>query len=527
MSAPDVIAADSGGGGYADLSPVRFLLRSAEVFPERVAIRDGETGRTYAEFLERAERLAGALLSMGVEPGDRVAALLPNTGPMLEAHFAAAGMSAALVPINTRLSGSEVEYILEHCGAKVLLADRQLEKAVQGEPETLWCEPDGGGSYEDALSSADRRSLQVPPEGTLLSVNYTSGTTGKPKGVMYTHRGAYLHALGVIAECALNARSGYLWTLPMFHCHGWAFTWAVTAAGGTHVCLRRVEPDLAWELLDRHRVTHLCGAPTVLRMLLDGAPEGACEPVRVFTGGAPPTPALLEDCAEIGWDVTHLYGLTETYGPLAVCEWHPEWDSCDAREQARLKARQGVGTVVSLGMRVVAEDGSDVPPDGETMGEVCMRGNNVTVGYFEDDEATREAFSEQDGWFHSGDVGVMHPDGYIELRDRIKDVIISGGENISSIEVEQALAAHPDVKDVAVVGVPDERWGETPKAFVVGKEGASVDTDELRSFARERLAGFKVPRLFEVIDELPTTSTGKVQKYVLRERETEKASAES
>ena len=512
------------GGGYADLSPINYLLRSARVFAERPAVRGEKRDLTYAQLLERAERLAGALRALGVEAGDRVATVLPNTEPMLEAHFAVPGSGAVLVPLNYRLAAAEIHGLLAHSGARVVLADTELadrvEPALEGldpAPEVLWCAAEGDDDYERALAGADHVPLAPGPETSTLSINYTSGTTGSPKGVMYTHRGAALHSLGVIAEAGLSPSTSYLWTLPMFHCSGWAYTWAVTAMGGRHVCLRRVDPALAWELIERERVTHLCGAPTVLRMLIDAAPaNGAGGTVRVFTGGAPPAPALLQRCEALGWDVTHLYGLTETYGPLVVCAWHPEWSALDADEQARLKARQGVPTVVTERVRVVDETMCDVPPDGETLGEVVMRGNNVTTGYYRNEDATRAAFT--DGWFHSGDVGVMHRDGYIELRDRKKDIIISGGENISSIEVEQALLAHPAVSEAAVVGIPDEKWGERVKAFLTLRAGEQASPEDIVAFVRGRLAGYKLPRAIEIVDALPTTSTGKIQKFVLRQR---------
>jgi fatty-acyl-CoA synthase len=516
-------ARPSEGGGHADLSPINFLLRAARVFPGRQAVVDPRRDATYAELLERAERLGGALRARGVARGDRVATVLPNTASMLEAHFGVPGTGGVLVPINQRLAAPELRFILAHSGARCVIADAgladRIEEALHGldpGPEVLWCTAEGDDDYERALCSAERVPLKPGEERSLLSINYTSGTTGTPKGVMYTHRGAALHSLGVIAEAGLSPSIRYLWTLPMFHCHGWAYTWAVTATGGRHICLRRVEPSAAWELIEDQAVTHLCGAPTVLRMLLDGAPEGlAGSPVHVFTGGSPPDPALLRRCDAKGWEVTHLYGLTETYGPLAVCAWHPEWSDLDLEAQARLKSRQGVPTVVTERLRVVDDEMRDVPADGETLGEVVMRGNNVTIGYYRDEEATREAFT--DGWFHSGDLGVMHPDGYIELRDRTKDIIVSGGENISSIEVEQALLAHPDVSEAAVVGVPDERWGETPKGFVTLNPEAARSPQELIQFARGRLAGYKVPRSIDVLEAMPTTPTGKVQKFLLRE----------
>jgi fatty-acyl-CoA synthase len=331
---------------------------------------------------------------------------------------------------------------------------------------------------------------------------------------MYSHRGAYLTALGVIAEAGLDARSVYLWTLPMFHCNGWAYTWAVTAMGGCHVCMKRFDPEHAWELIRQNRVTHFCGAPTVLTMLAEARNAAPLQeqPIRVFVGGAPPSPTLIERAEAMNMRVTHLYGLTETYGPISVCAWNPDWDARDDKEQARLRARQGVATVVTPPIRVVDDQMRDVPPDGKTLGEVVMRGNNVMIGYYNDPDATERAFAG--GWFHSGDLGVMHPDGYIELRDRAKDIIISGGENISTIEVEQALQSHDAVSEVGVVGVPDEKWGEAAKAVVVAR--APVTAQELRDHVRARLAGFKVPRQIEFVEELPKTSTGKIQKFKLR-----------
>jgi len=512
------------GGGYADLSPIGYLLRAARVFAERPAVCGEKADLSYAQLLERTERLAGALRALGVAEGDRVATVLPNTEPMLEALFAVPGSGAIVVPLNFRLAGAEIHDLLAHSGARVVIADTEYADRVEAavaelepRPLVIWCSAEGEDDYDRALAGAERVALVPGEEGAVLSINYTSGTTGSPKGVMYTHRGAALHSLGVIAEAGLSPSTSYLWTLPMFHCNGWAYTWAVTAMGGRHVCLRRVDPALAWELMERQGVTHLCGAPTVLRMLIDAAPDRPSSgPVRVFTGGAPPAPALLKRCEGLDWEVTHLYGLTETYGPLVVCAWHPEWSALDADEQARLKARQGVPTVVTERVRVVDEQLDDVPADGETLGEVVMRGNNVTIGYYRNEEATRAAFT--DGWFHSGDIGVMHPDGYIELRDRKKDIIISGGENISSIEVEQALLAHPEVSEAAVIGIPDEKWGETLKAFVSLRERADATEEDIIAFVRGRLAGYKVPRAIEVMDALPTTSTGKIQKYVLREQ---------
>ena len=430
------VVSDSG------LTPLAFLERSASVWAGRPAAVEGDRVWTYAEHFERVARAAGAL---GVEPGDRVATLLPNTAAMLELHYAVPGAGAVLVPLNVRLAAPEYAYILEHSGARVVFASEELrdvlEKALREldeRPRVVW-----DSEYDALLADAEPRELRRPDdERALLSINYTSGTTGRPKGVMTSHRGAYLHSLGVIAEAGLVPGSTYLWTLPMFHCNGWAYTWAVTAAGALHACLPRVEPDAIWDAIAERGVTHLCAAPTVVVMMLDSERAAPCpRPVRLFIGGAPPSPTLLSRAADLNIEITHLYGLTETYGPIGVCAWDPDWSELPADEQAAKRARQGVGTIVSERIRVVDEDMGDVPRDGETLGEVVMRGNNVMLGYYRDEEATDAAF--RGGWFHSGDLAVMHPDGYVELRDRLKDVVISGGENITTIEVEQALTAHP------------------------------------------------------------------------------------
>ncbi|HEX3647133.1 MAG TPA: AMP-binding protein [Pseudonocardiaceae bacterium] len=512
------------------LTPLAFLERSAYVWARRTAVRDGDRRWTYAEHYDRVCRAAAALRDrFRVAPGERVATLLPNVVAMLELHYAVPGAGGVLVPLNTRLASGDYAYILDHSGASVVVASTELRDtlttalAAMATPprSVVWVDPDDPGrcEYEALLADARPAPLAHPAdERALLSVNYTSGTTGRPRGVMTSHRGAHLHSLGVIAEAGLDTRSTYLWTLPMFHCNGWAYTWAVTAAGGTHLCLPRVRPDAIWRAIDEDDVTHLCAAPTVVTMLL-GAPEArpTRAPVRLFVGGAPPTPSLLARAEKLGIAMTHLYGLTETYGPLAVCAWQPDWDELPDTDQARLRARQGVGTVVSDRMRVVDPEMRDVPADGVTVGEVVMRGNNVMLGYYRDRAATEQAFTG--GWFHSGDLAVLHPDGYVELRDRLKDVIISGGENIASIEVEQVLAAHPAVSEVAVVGRPDEHWGEVPIAYVT-VTGAGLDEAELRAFARERLAHFKVPKQVIVVDDLPRTATGKIQKFVLRDRTT-------
>ena len=520
------------------LTPLRFLERSAAVWKERPAVVSGKHTWTYEEHYDRVRRAAAVVRDeLGIEPGDRLAVLLPNVAPMLELHYAVPGVRGVLVPLNTRLASPEYEFILEHCGAKALVAYRPLQEALEpalkelgdDAPRVVWVEEDGAedSEYEQLLAAADPIDLERPDdERTLISINYTSGTTGRPKGVMTTHRGAYLHSLGVIAEARLTPRSAYLWTLPMFHCNGWAYTWAVTAMGAKHVCLPKVEAKPIWRALTKEGVTHLCAAPTVLTTIV-GADEAEAldDPAQVFVGGAPPSPALLEAGAKLALQITHLYGLTETYGPLAVCAWNPDWDERADDEQAELRARQGVSTVVSERMRVVDEDMADVPADGETLGEVVMRGDNVMVGYYRDEDATREAF--KGGWFHSGDLGVVHDDGYVELRDRLKDIIVSGGENIATIEVEQALSAHESVSEAAVVAAPHERWGEVPVAFVTAAGSAEPDVEELQEFARERLARFKVPRKIIVIDELPKNGTGKILKFDLREQLKEDAEKES
>ena len=511
------------------LTPLSFIERSADVWAERPAVRDGRRVWSYAEHADRIRRAAGVLgRELAIGEGERVATLLPNVPAMLELHYAVPGSGGVLVPLNTRLAGAEYAYILSHSGARTVFAATSLAAPLEdaltqlgrSAPRVVWVDPEGSEEcdYEMLIRSAEPAELRLPAdERTLLSINYTSGTTGRPKGVMTSHRGAYLHSLGVIAEAGLEPRSVYLWTLPMFHCNGWAYTWAVTAMGARHVCLPAVEPDAIWNALLSEGVTHLCAAPTVVTMLLGAASAAPCpEPVRLFIGGAPPAPTLLERASVLGIEITHLYGLTETYGPFAVCAWNPDWDERPAAEQARLRARQGVSTVVGKRLRVVDAEMCDVPRDGATQGEVVMRGNNVMLGYYRDPVATDTAFAG--GWFHSGDVAVMHPDGYVELRDRLKDIVISGGENIATIEVEQALMAHEAVSEAAVVGRPDEKWGEVPIAFVTIHGSEPLDVEQVQEFLRGRLARFKVPKVIEVMDELPKTATGKIQKFVLRGR---------
>ena len=516
------------------LTPIVLLERSLRVFPQRVAVIDGDARWTYLRFAEEIGRLAGALRRAGIRRGDRVAVLLPNTAVHLAATFAMPLLEAPLVSINTRLAPAEIAYILEHSGARVLLVDPALAPPLDGQLDALAklehvievphreiAVRPGAQSYADFVADAEVLPIRsaVDDENTLLSINYTSGTTGRPKGVMYSHRGAYLNALGQMASHALGTDTTFLWTLPMFHCNGWCMPWAVTGAGGTHVCLRAIDPPEVLRLIEAHGVTHFNAAPTVLLMLAahPAAKGRRFEPmIRVCTGGAPPSPTLLEQMEDLGLSITHLYGLTETYGPHTLCEKQDAWRGLDARARARSMARQGVPFIFSAHVRVVDESMHDVPADATTMGEVVMRGNNVMLGYFEDPDATAKAFTG--GWFHSGDVGVMHPDGYIELRDRSKDIIISGGENISTIEVENLLYQHPAVLEVAVIGVPHEKWGEVPKAFVTLQPGRSANAQDLIDFARERLAHFKCPKAVE-FGEIPKTATGKIQKFTLRERE--------
>ncbi|PXY31926.1 acyl--CoA ligase family protein [Prauserella muralis] len=507
----------SGDLSFEPLTPVSFLDRAAAAHGDRVAVVDGARRWTYAELHERCRRLAGALAPLA--QGRPVAVLAPNTHVLLEANFGVPWAASPLVAINTRLAAGEVAYILEHSEAAVLVHDPLFDDLVAAALDGLPSPPvviRAGPEYERLLAEASPRAETPGDERALLSINYTSGTTGRPKGVMYHHRGAYLQALAMAGHTGLSPSAVHLWTLPMFHCNGWCFPWAVTAAAATHVCLPKVEPGEVWRLLREEGVTHLNGAPTVLSMLAY-APEA--EPlertVHVATGGAPPTPAILRRMGELGFEVTHLYGLTETFGPAMICDWRPEWNGLPADEQARLKARQGVGNMIACRVRVIGDDGEDVPADGASVGQIALRGNNVMLGYFKDDEATKQA--APDGWFRTGDLGVLHPDGYVELRDRSKDVIISGGENIASVEVEQAIADHPAVLEVAVIAVPDEHWGEVPAAYVTLHEGASATETELVEHVRARLAHFKAPKSV-VFGELPKTSTGKIQKYVLRER---------
>jgi fatty-acyl-CoA synthase len=510
----------TGAFGPVPLTPTSLLRRAAAIAGTHVAVLDGDLEFTYAELLERCERLAGALAGLGVEPGDRVSVLAPNVHVALEAHFAVPFAGAVLNALNTRLSAAELGYIMGHAASRLLLVDPDFEVLGRKAASVAGCDVAvvvADGEFEKCVAEAEPRAVRVVDEHSLLSLNYTSGTTGRPKGVMYSHRGAYLQSLAMMAQAGLDQSTRFLWTLPMFHCNGWCFPWAVTGVAGTHVCLPRVEPARIWRSIREQRITHFNAAPTVLVDIVN-APEAAEVPpqhsIRVATGGAPPSPTLIARLEDLHIDVTHLYGLTETYGPAVICDWRREWDALDTASRAVLKARQGVSNVVGEAVRVV-HDGADVPRDGKTVGEVLLRGNNVMLGYYGDPEATAAAMFE--GWFRTGDSGVLHDDGYLELRDRLKDVIISGGENIASIEIEHALASHPGVLECAVVAAPDERWGEVPVAFVTIRGGQHPTAPQLITHVKERIARFKAPKRV-VFGPLPKTATGKVKKYELRER---------
>lgn len=566
------------------MTPLRFLERSAEVFPDRRAVVHGSREWTYREFQRDVHRFATALLPLvagaqspgpegyrreedpaegtsraasstseefqGVDLLERdwptVAMVAPNVPAALMAHYAVPAAGAVLVPLNPRLSARELNYILEHCGARVVLADvsalETVAEALANRPGVALVQipddqaglpavRDGVGAGVPTLEEFLDGTPSAPPqtegtaggavrwavadENTPITLNYTSGTTGRPKGVLYSHRGAYLNSLGEVFHNGFTGETRYLWTLPMFHCNGWCTTWAVTAAGGTHVCLRAVRPDAIWQAFDQEGITHLCGAPAVCSVIVDAEQAHPLErPIRITTAGAPPAPSIIERLETAGFEVVHVYGLTEVFGPITICEPQEQWRSLSASDRARQMSRQGVAMIQAESARIVDPDMQDVPADGESLGEVVLRGNNVMIGYYRDPETTREAF--RGGWFHTGDLGVMHPNGYIQLTDRAKDVIISGGENISSIEVEQALYSHPDVLDVAVVGVAHEKWGERPVAHVVRAGGSQVTEDELREHVRSQLSGFKVPDTVTFSDELPRTATGKVRKNLLR-----------
>jgi fatty-acyl-CoA synthase len=509
--------------GSSALSPTSFLKRSGAVHGDRVAVVEDGTRRTYADLLDRSRRLAGGLRALGVDRGDRVSILAPNSSATLEAHFGVPWSGGILNALNNRLSPDELAYIIDHAESAVLIADRELEavarEAIRKSRGSVQLVLSGTGDseYEHLVTQSSPEELTIDDENSLLALNYTSGTTGRPKGVMYSHRGAYLQALAMASHIGLDARSRYLWTLPMFHCNGWCFPWAVTATGSRHVLIRRPDPDLIWDAIAQEGVTHFSAAPTVLLRATAEAPPGrgtSSRIVHVTTGGSPPSPTLLARLEGVGLNATHLYGLTETYGPAAICDWRPEWDDLDVETKAALKARQGVANIISQPIRVWSSEIGVVPHDGITLGEIQLQGNNVMIGYYKDPDAT--AAASCDGWFRTGDIGVVHPDGYVELRDRSKDIIISGGENITSVDVEQALDSHPAVLESAVVGAPDDEWGELVVAFVTLAPGAELTERELIHHVQSRIARFKAPRRI-TFGELPKTGTGKIQKYRLRE----------
>ena len=525
---------DKNPANHTALTPLHFLERSARTYPDRIAVVHGSKRTTYAEFYARARRLASALVKRGVAKYDTVALLAPNIPPMLEAHYGVPMSGAVINTINYRLSAAEIAFILDHGEAKVLIVDREfgeLAKAAlllcKAKPYVIGIDDgyDGGlliGSieYEDFIAQGDPNFAWAAPtdEWDPIALNYTSGTTGNPKGVVYHHRGAYLLAMGNIISASIGRHPVYLWSVPMFHCNGWCFTWSISIVTGTHVCLRRVTAANMFDAASRHGVTHMCGAPIVMSMLV-GASDAERKPlttkIEFMTAAAPPPAATLARMEAAGFQVHHVYGLTETYGPAVVNAWHDEWNAKDLDERARIKARQGVRYAALEDLRVMDPDTmKPVPQDGTTMGEVMFRGNVVMKGYLKNPAATQAAF--KGGWFHSGDLGVCHPDGYIQLKDRSKDIIISGGENISSIEVEDVLMKHPAVSLAAVVGMPDEKWGETPVAFIeIKPDFAGISAADIIAFCKQHIGGYKVPRQI-YFQELPKTSTGKIQKFKLR-----------
>lgn len=529
---------DRSEANYQPLTPLSFLDWSESVYPDKTAVIHGDRTYSYREFGERSRRLASALVKRGVGIGDTVSVMAPNCPTLLEAHYGVPMAGAVLNAINTRLDANTVAFILEHAESKVLIADRELSAVIKPALEKLGRDiividnddplAEGGEllgemDYEAFLEEGDpAHPITMPAdEWQALSLCYTSGTTGNPKGVVYHHRGAFLNAMGNAMTFGVNAHSVYLWTLPMFHCNGWTYTWGVTAVGGTHVCLRKVDPSLIFPAIRDHKVTHMCGAPIVLNMLIH-APESVKvafdQTVETATGGAAPPSAVIEAMETMGFRVTHLYGLTESYGPATVCAWQEDWAALESQAKAEKMARQGVRYPTLPGMMVADPESMEpAPADGETIGEIMLRGHTIMRGYLKNPAATDEAF--RGGWYHTGDLAVMHPDGYAEVKDRSKDIIITGGENVSSLEVEETLYRHPDVMEAAVVAKPDDKWGETPCAFVTLKPDSDgkVAADNIIAFCREHMAHFKCPRSI-VFGPLPKTSTGKIQKFVLREQ---------
>ena len=522
---------------YAPLTPLTFIDCSASVYPDRAAVIHGARRYTWKETYARCVRLASALAKRGIGVGDTVAAMLPNTPEMYECHFGVPMAGAVLNTLNTRLDADAIAFMLNHGDAKALITDREFAGTIAGALEKVDRKPividvddpeyAGPGErlgridYEAFLAEGDPAFAWQPPadEWQAISLNYTSGTTGNPKGVVYSHRGAYLNGVGNLLTWNMPRQAVYLWTLPMFHCNGWCFPWSMAANAGTNVCLRKVEPGPIFRLIREHRVTHYCSAPIVHSALINADPrlrEGITHKVSAFVAGAAPPQAMIEGMERIGFDLTHVYGLTESYGPATVCAKHDEWAALDVRDRAERNGRQGVRYVLEEGCTVMdPQTMRQVPADGETMGEIMFRGNITIKGYLKNPKATQEAFAG--GWFHSGDLGVLQPDGYVKIKDRAKDIIISGGENISSIEVEDVLYRHPAVLAAAVVAKPDPKWGETPCAFVELKPGATATSEEIIAHCRASLARFKAPRAV-VFGTLPKTSTGKIQKFALRQQ---------
>ena len=536
MSHPYESGLEPNPANFTPLTPVSFLAKAAYTYPDRIAVIHGSMRRTWKETYARARRLASALARRGIRRGDTVAAMLPNVPAMIELHFGPAMIGAVLNTLNTRLDAEAIAFMLDHGEAKVLFTDREFSGTVKAALRLAKAKPlvidvddplhEGGEllgalEYEALVAEGDPgfEWSHPPDEWDSIALNYTSGTTGNPKGVVYHYRGAYLNAVNNILDWSMPKHAVYLWTLPMFHCNGWCFNWTMAAAAGTNVCLRKVDPKLILELIREHRVTHYCGAPIVHSMLLNAPADwkkGIDHEVHCLVAAAPPPAAVIEGMGKMGFDITHVYGLTETYGPAAVCAKHPEWSQLALEEQVKRNGRQGVAYLLEEDMQVLdPETMRPVPADGETMGEIMFRGNITMKGYLKNPGATQEAF--RGGWFHSGDLAVMQPDGYVKIKDRSKDVIISGGENISSQEVEDVLHGHPAVMMAAVVAQPDPKWGETPCAFIELKEGASAGVEEIIEFCRARMARFKAPKTV-VFGPLPKTSTGKVQKFLLRER---------